>query len=790
MAMFVDQLSASPHHRLNQILHTLKHVYACELPVHNTSQLQEWAAQAQSDKKQIVETHTFNSYMQQPAYVKANLILEAIKMLTEVAPKRRKTVKEHEESHMKSLLEGKQKPDFLDLDKDGNKKEPMAQAAKQAAHKKLDEKKGQKPDFLDLDKDGNKKEPMAQAAKQAKQTTLKEFEETIPSDHAFDKIKQSGGQNVRTTSDAIRFVTKKGAHSVPHYDSPDGDRYVKMKDLNKVLGEIKELEEAKQDPEADKLRDEYLKRKLPTYGNTRVAKGAKYHRPGSGHVGRTASAQADAPMVRPSSVKKLPVMAEKWDAEMKTAPKDVGKWEGYTIAQLKARKQKLMDKESRSAAEQKEVRQINFAIRAKQENHWGKVKEQERVLREDQNLDKAQTLLAAKDITDRLQDMAEDAAKMAVDDLMPLVDIMKDQFGLEAATAFNNVVKQQLQTVLDSIIAAKDQTDNAINTMETGGMPSAPADIGQPLPPMGGAPADAGIPPAPVQEPGAETGAEAGAESDIDFEKEFAASPATSGPEEEPLGRAKKEVAEATLTPAQQKAQADLARTAAEQMAKTGKKPDGTMATSQERADAKKLMTEKLTKKMTSGEVISDFVHSDDPKFKGKSKAERTKMALGAYYGMHPEKKLKESVAQVRALKAQLDQAVQAYQTHVHSLTESWIHQQGDLRSAVLQREVTVVREQLQEAIAEYKQHKQELTEHVHMQSQVHDKIRKLDEQMQQTPFGVRVQLTDGRTLNKFFESVELRDTWVRYNQPRIQHVQQVGVTDMQQVRDKLSKLV
>ena len=646
--MFVDQLSASPHHRLNQILHTLKHVHACELPVQDPHKLQEWAAQAQSERTQIVEHHTFNSYMQQPAYVKANLILEAVKMLTEVAPKRRKTVKEHEEPRMKTLNEGKQKPDFLDLDKDGNKKEPMKQAAQQA--KKLEEKSGDKPDFLDLDKDGDRKEPMKQAAKQSK----------------------------------------------------------------------KEVDEAKQDPEGDALVKAHLAKYGAKEGPTRVAKGAKYHRPGSGHVGRTGSAQADAPMVRPSSVRKTPVLAE------------------------------------------------------------------------DQNLDKAQTLLAAKDISDRLQGMAEDAAKMAVDDLMPLVDTMKDQFGLEAATAFNNVVKQQLQTVLDSIIAAKDQTDNAINTMESGGMPAAPADISQPLPPMSGAaPAaePAMAPAASAPEPGAEMGAEPGAEGEIDFEKEFAAAPATSGPEEEPLGRAKKEVAEATLTPAQQKAQQELAKTAAEQMIKTRKKADGSMATSQEIADAKKLM-EKLTKDMTAGEVISDFVHSDDPKFKGKSKAERTKMALGAYYGMHPEKKLKESRQRVRDLKQNLDQAVHAYRAHVGSLTESWIQQQGDLRSAVLQAKVISAREQLQEAIAEYKQNKQEWEQHVQMQQMVQTKLHKLEEQMIQTPYGVKGQLTTGTPFRKFFESAEMRDTWIQYNQAQIQQVQHVTLSEMQQVADRLRKLI
>ena len=69
----------------------------------------------------------------------------------------------------KSVAEGK-KPDFLDMDKDGDKKEPMKKAV---ADKKAGPKKGvnpfakvkesAKPDFLDMDKDGDKKEPMKKA---------------------------------------------------------------------------------------------------------------------------------------------------------------------------------------------------------------------------------------------------------------------------------------------------------------------------------------------------------------------------------------------------------------------------------------------------------------------------------------------------------------------------------------------------------------------------------------------------------------------------------------------------
>lgn len=68
------------------------------------------------------------------------------------------------------------------------------------------------------------------------------------------------------------------------------------------------------------------------------------------------------------------VLKEKWDTKMKTAEKDKGKWDGYSISELKAKKDKLMKKDKRTDSEQKEVKQIDFAIRAKQKkDKWGKI---------------------------------------------------------------------------------------------------------------------------------------------------------------------------------------------------------------------------------------------------------------------------------------------------------------------------------------------------------------------------------------------------------------------------------
>ena len=70
-----------------------------------------------------------------------------------------------EEQWQEINLEEDAKPDFLDLDGDGDKKESMKKASKDK--KEMDE--GAKPDFLDLDGDGDKKEAMKKAAKEVKE---------------------------------------------------------------------------------------------------------------------------------------------------------------------------------------------------------------------------------------------------------------------------------------------------------------------------------------------------------------------------------------------------------------------------------------------------------------------------------------------------------------------------------------------------------------------------------------------------------------------------------------------
>lgn len=58
--------------------------------------------------------------------------------------------------------------------------------------------------------------------------------------------------------------------------------------------------------------------------------------------------------------------------------------------------------------------------------------------------------------------------------------------------------------------------------------------------------------------------------------------------------------------------------------------------------DFGKQLNEVLSKSADISTWISDFVHSDDPKFKGKSKAERIEMAKGAYYAAQRNEAVKQ----------------------------------------------------------------------------------------------------------------------------------------------------
>ena len=137
----------------------------------------------------------------------------------------------------------------------------------------------------------------------------------------------------------------------------------------------------------------------------------------------------------------------------------------------------------------------------------------------EQEVEKAEVVIAAKSIVDEMQDMIEQLGKMQNDELGAVVDQMSYQYGADKAASFNTAVASQLETLLGSLKSAKEAVNNEVLVL-TGEAP-APSEMG---------PADSDL----------------GAMDDEGEDLEAPADDLTggddsaSGPEEDPLGRAKK----------------------------------------------------------------------------------------------------------------------------------------------------------------------------------------------------------------------------------------------------------
>jgi hypothetical protein len=146
------------------------------------------------------------------------------------------------------------------------------------------------------------------------------------------------------------------------------------------------------------------------------------------------------------------------------------------------------------------------------------------------DLDQAELILAAQDMMHKLQNMAEDLAKMNAQDLFPLVDKMKASFGQEAAHAFEATSQEAITGAMNAVRHAKDETGNSIMRLE-GKIPA--NDM-----------AASATPTAPTSDlAGDASGDVAGGDVDSAMD-DFGGADAAAGPDSEPLGRARKESVE------------------------------------------------------------------------------------------------------------------------------------------------------------------------------------------------------------------------------------------------------
>ena len=137
----------------------------------------------------------------------------------------------------------------------------------------------------------------------------------------------------------------------------------------------------------------------------------------------------------------------------------------------------------------------------------------------EQEVEKAEIVIAAKSLVDELQDMIEQMGKMQNDELGAVVDQMSYQYGADKAASFNQAVASQLETLLASIKSAKEAVNNEVLVL-TGEAP-APSEMG---------PADSDL----------GTMDDEGEDLEAPADDLTGGDDSASGPEEDPLGRAKK----------------------------------------------------------------------------------------------------------------------------------------------------------------------------------------------------------------------------------------------------------
>lgn len=81
---------------------------------------------------------------------------------------------------------------------------------------------------------------------------------------------------------------------------------------------------------------------------------------------------------------------------------------------------------------------------------------------DDDSVEGAKVVIAAQELTDSIQGMIEDAAKMQVQDLLPIVDAMKTEIGAAEAEAFSSAADSALGGLVDSLKSAKESMEQAI----------------------------------------------------------------------------------------------------------------------------------------------------------------------------------------------------------------------------------------------------------------------------------------------------------------------------------------
>lgn len=139
-----------------------------------------------------------------------------------------------------------------------------------------------------------------------------------------------------------------------------------------------------------------------------------------------------------------------------------------------ARAERLAERARKKVSENRDVnKRIKFAMIAESLDLWMQANVQTELtgfnLKEgldDESMEEAKVILAAKELSDKIQGMIEDAAKMQVQDLLPIVDAMKSEIGGAEADAFASAADSALAGLVETLKSSKEEYDNAIRAAQ------------------------------------------------------------------------------------------------------------------------------------------------------------------------------------------------------------------------------------------------------------------------------------------------------------------------------------
>lgn len=112
--------------------------------------------------------------------------------------------------------------------------------------------------------------------------------------------------------------------------------------------------------------------------------------------------------------------------------------------------------------------------------------------------DKAETIMATKDMVDRITGWLEDVAAMKAEQLLELMDSIRETQGSDVAQQWQDQVKPALEAIYTTLETSRQGLSSALAVVSGGEAPTmgAPAMGGAPTADLGAPPADLGAPPA------------------------------------------------------------------------------------------------------------------------------------------------------------------------------------------------------------------------------------------------------------------------------------------------------